>query len=67
MISPMPHKIQKYDINFQSFLDSILISNLFPYIRKIIAAFGIKKNLLDRAILKLNLAYTSFKGKKINA
>jgi len=36
-------------------------------IRKIVAAFGLKKNLFDKVILKLNLAYTSFKGKKINA
>lgn len=50
-----------------AYVDDIYSEEEERDIRKIIAAFGIKKNLLDRAILKLNLAYTSFKGKKINA
>ena len=50
-----------------AYVDGIYSEQEERDIRKVAAAFGVKKTLLDQIFLKLNLTYTTLKGKKINA
>ena len=50
-----------------AYVDGVYSEQEEKDIRKVAAAFGVKKTLFDQIFVKLNLTYTTLKGKKINA